>query len=188
MVIINLPTRIQTDIIQWFSLTPWDLYWLIFKPFAEINLAEQPFQLDSWTQHILIPLWPIVSTISLTLPCILPTFHKDTCNLHILHTWCGRSMTIWIDPHLTFSLLETTPSLLDMAPLYDITLFDILHDLIEAESFTAGCHAGLFYIWVLLFKIIKVTGEPKQHQKEYNTINLNIFLNFIKFNCYFLVI
>ena len=50
----------------------------------------------------------------------------------------------WISPHLTFSLLEITPSLWyslpsDMAPLYDITLFDILHDLIEAESFTARC-------------------------------------------------
>ena len=48
-------------------------------------------------------------------------------------------MTVWKGPHLTFSLLGTTPSLLDMVLLYNITLFEILHDLIEAESFTAGC-------------------------------------------------
>ena len=68
----------------------------------------------------------------------MPTFHEDTRNLHILHSCCGCWMTVWIGPHLTFSLPATTPSVLDMVPLYDITLFGILHDLIEAECFTAG--------------------------------------------------
>ena len=111
---------------------------LYLKPSAQINLAEQPFQRDSWSQHILIRLRPNVSTTSLPQPCIVPTFHKDSRNLHILHTWCGCWMVVWIGPHLTFSLLGTRPSLLDMVLLY-IILFDILHDLIEAESFTAEC-------------------------------------------------
>ena len=157
---------------------------LNLKPFAEINLAEQPFQRDSWTQHILIRLRPIVSTTSLALPPIVPTFHEDTCNLHhslthypwlwlycclcpsnwgrqqtasssspffpverilhywhyiILHIWHCRWMMVWIDPHLTFCLLGTTPSLLVMDTLYNITLFDILHNLNEAKGFTEGC-------------------------------------------------
>ena len=58
---------------------------LYLKPFAEINLAEQPFQLDSWTQHIPIRLRPVVSTTSPILTRIIPTFHEDTRSLHILH-------------------------------------------------------------------------------------------------------
>ena len=108
-------------------------------------------------QPLSIRLPPNVSTTSLTLPCIVSTFHKDTCNLPTLHTWCGRWMTVWIGPHLTFSfsLPRMTPSLLDMALLYDITLFHILHDLIEAESVTAKCPSwckpvGRRGNWVLL--------------------------------------
>ena len=59
---------------------------LYLTPFTEINLAEQPFQPDSWAQHVSICLRPNVSTTSLVLPCIVPTFHEDTRNLHILHT------------------------------------------------------------------------------------------------------
>ena len=106
----------QTDIIQWFSLTTEIILSIQFslsrtptapkpefsplhmnlylKSFAETNLAEQPFQRDSWTRHISIRLQPNVSTTSLALPCIIPTFHEDTCNLHILHTWCCHWMTV----------------------------------------------------------------------------------------------
>ena len=78
----------------------------------------------------------MVSTTSLALPCIVPTFDEGTRNFHVLHS--GYLMTVWIRPHLSFFLPRMAPSLLDMAPLYGIT-FDVLHDLIEAESFTVGC-------------------------------------------------
>ena len=71
---------------------------LYLKSFAQINLAEQPFQRDSWTQHILIRLRPNFSTASLDQPCIVSTFHKYSRNLHILHTWCGCWMAVWIGP------------------------------------------------------------------------------------------
>ena len=179
MFIIDLPTRIRIDIIQWFSLTteitlsiqfslgrtstppkpelsPLHMN-LYITPFTETNLAEKPFQPDSWIQHISICLRPTVSTTSLVLPSIVPTFHAR--NLHILHTWCGRWMTVWIGPHLTFLLSGTTPSLLDMTLLYHITLFDILQNLIEAESFTAGCSS-----WR------KPVGRPGNNQKTFIVI------------------
>ena len=59
---------------------------LYLKPFAEINLVEQSFQSDSWAQHISICLRPNATTTTLVLPSIVPTFHEDTRNLHILHT------------------------------------------------------------------------------------------------------
>ena len=90
-------------------------------------------------EHISICLRRIVSTTSLGLRRIVPTFHEDTRNLHILHIRCGRWMTVWKGLHLTFSLPGTTLSLSDMALLYDIKLFDILNDLLKAESFTVRC-------------------------------------------------
>ena len=49
-----------------------------------------------------------------------------------------------LDRHTSNLFLPgTTPSLLDMAPLYDMTLFFSFHDLIEAESFTAGSPSKL---------------------------------------------
>ena len=47
-------------------------------------------------------------------------------------------MTVCIGTCLTFSLPGTAPSLLTMTLSYNI-LFATLHDLIEKESFTAGC-------------------------------------------------
>ena len=57
---------------------------LYLKP--EINLAEKPFQRDSWTQHISIRLRPIFSTTSLALPRIVPTFHEDNV-IYIFYTY-----------------------------------------------------------------------------------------------------
>ena len=57
---------------------------LYSKLFAEINLAEQSSQRDSWAQHMSTCPWSTTSTTSLTLPCIVPTFHEDTRNLRIL--------------------------------------------------------------------------------------------------------
>lgn len=91
---------------------------LHLKSFAEINLAEQTFQRDCWTQYI-ISLWPIISTTSLALQHIVPTFHEDKHILHILHSWCGCWIMVWIELHITFYLPGTMPSLLDIAPLYN---------------------------------------------------------------------
>lgn len=45
--------------------------------------------------------------------------HEDTHILHILHSWCGCWIIMWIDLHLNFYLPGTMPSLLDIAPLYN---------------------------------------------------------------------
>ena len=64
--------------------------------------------------------------------------YLHSMRIPVIYIFYIFDVVFWIDPHLTFYLLVTTPSLLDMASLYDMTLFDILHDLIETESFTAG--------------------------------------------------
>ena len=85
---------------------------LYLKPFAEINLAEQPFQRDSWTQSM---------------------------RIYVSYIFYNFDVVAGLDmPTSNLFLPGTTPSLLDMALVNDITLFDILHDLIEAEGFTAG--------------------------------------------------
>ena len=54
---------------------------LYLKPFAEINLAEQPLQHYSWTQHISIRLQPTVSKTPLALPLIVPVHSM----IHIIY-------------------------------------------------------------------------------------------------------
>ena len=111
MFIINLSTRIRIEIIRRFSLnteitlsiqfslgrTPIppnpelsllhvNLY---LKRFAETNLAEQPFQRGSWKQQTSMRQQPIVSTTSLALPRIVPTYHEDTYFTYLIWSLNG---------------------------------------------------------------------------------------------------
>ena len=88
-----------------------------------IILVEQPLQQISWTAQISILLLAKVSTISLALPRMVPTFRDAIRSLNL---FCRISHDIDLTgPTFTPALPLTTPSLKVPVPLFLTTILDM---------------------------------------------------------------
>ena len=88
-----------------------------------IIVVEQSLQRVSWTAQISILLLAKVSTISLPLPCVVPTFRDAICSLYL---FCQISHDIDLTgPTFTPALPLMTPSLNVSTPLFLATILDM---------------------------------------------------------------
>ena len=88
-----------------------------------IIFVEQPLQRVSWTAQISILLLAKVSTISLALPCMVPTFSDI---IHSLNLFCRISHEIDpTGPTSTPALPLMTPSLKIPIPLFLTAILDM---------------------------------------------------------------
>ena len=96
---------------------------LYLECFPVIILVEQPLQRVFWTVQISILLLAKVSTISLALPRMVPTFRDAICSLNL---FCRISLDIDLTgTTFTPALQLTIPSLKVPFPLFLTTILDM---------------------------------------------------------------